>query len=313
MCIPCFETENHVYIGGISEYRQSIYPYGCMWVYKTDHIRKIGGFNEKMVIYHVVDEYQAYFGSSAQREEQKQNIERLMLERADLVIVVSQKLYETKRPFNRNTHLVPNAVDYSVYAEAIDSDKQPPKDVARLPGSKIGYSGLIAAKLNFKLLHDMATTHPEWYIILLGAIDDRHCSEDLNLLKKMGNIYFIKQKKISKVPYYIKALDVCIAPYKINKHSQNISPLKLYDYMASGKPIVSTNFPAAQMFKNVIQIANSESEFISHVETALHEDDKDLVKKRRYIASQNTWDDRVRQISLLIRSKLHEIQGPELH
>jgi glycosyltransferase involved in cell wall biosynthesis len=284
-----------------------------IWVSRPSMINLISGFNEKMVIYHVVDEYQAYFGSKAQREEQKQNIERRMLKRADLVIVVSQKLYETKRPFNCNTHLVPNAVDYFAYSEAIDSDKQLPRDIARLPGRKIGYSGLIAAKLNFKLLQDMATAHSEWSIILLGAIDDRHCSEDLNLLKKIRNVYFINRKNISEVPYYIKTLDVCIAPYKISRHSQNISPLKIYDYMACGKPIVSTNFPAAQMYKDIIHIAYSEQEFTSLVEKALYEDDKNLSQKRRYIASQNTWDDRVKQISLLMRSTLHELQRSELH
>jgi glycosyltransferase involved in cell wall biosynthesis len=284
-----------------------------VWVSRPSMINLLGELNEKMVIYHVVDEYQAYSGKVGQRENQKNNLERLMLGKADLVIVVSKKLYETKKPFNQNTHLIPNAVDYFAYAEALDSDKQIFIDVGSLAGPKIGYSGLIAAKLNLKLLGDMATTHPEWSIILLGAVDDRHSSEELNLLKKIKNIHFIDKKNISEVPYYIKELDVCIAPYKINEHSQNISPLKLYDYLATGKPIVCTDFPAARMFEDVIYIANSEHQFTSLVEKALRENDNDLSTKRRYIASRNTWDDRVNQISMLMCSTLQDIKGTGPH
>jgi glycosyltransferase involved in cell wall biosynthesis len=279
-----------------------------IWVSRPSMIDLIDGFGKKMLIYHVVDEYQAYFGNSVSDEDQKNKTERRMLKKADLVLVVSQKLYDTKKPINPNTHLVSNAVDFYAYDEALCSEKPQPKELAELPSPKIGYSGLIAAKLNFKLLRDMAISHPEWSIILLGAIDYRHCSEDLNLLKKMKNIYFIKRKNIKDVPYYIKALDVCIAPYKINRHSQNMSPLKIYDYMACGKPIVSTNFPAAQMYKELIYIACTESEFTPLVEKALNEDNINSIKKRRHVASMNTWDDRVKQISMLIHSTLHKLQ-----
>jgi len=277
-----------------------------VWVSRPSMINLIDGFNESMVIYHVFDEYQAYFGSRSVRKDHAQNFERLLLRRADLVIVVSPKLYETKSPFNCNTHLVPNAVDYNAYRKAAKNGMQTPSDIADLPKPRIGYSGLISAKLDFKIIEKMALKHPEWSIIFLGTVDLRHCAEELNPLKKMKNVYFLNRKEISEVPYYIKAFDVCLAPYKINEHSKNISPLKLYDYMACGKPVVCTDFPAAQQLKHLNFISTSQQDFTSLVEKALYENDISLSDQRKYLASQNTWDDRVEKISLLIQSTIRD-------
>ena len=76
--------------------------------------------------------------------------------------------------------------------------------------------------------------------------------------------------------------------------------MKIYDYLATGKPVVTTNFPTAYLFKDVIKIAKTKEEFIKHVKDSLYEDNTNLIHKRQKIAKKNTWDTRVEEISKIL-------------
>ena len=275
-----------------------------IWLSRPQMVDLIGKFNEKVAIYHIVDEYSAYSGVDEIQQVKLKEIEKRILNKADIVIVVSINLFLSKKPFNKCTYLVPNAVDYQEYSKALFSADQLPEDIARLAKPIIGYSGRIGAKLDLDLLYHIAKLHPEWSLVFIGVIDERHCGNKINRLKCLKNVYFLGFKAISELAQYVKAFDVCILPYLINEHSKNISPLKLYDYMAVGKPIVATDTPSAHMFKDVIRIAASKEGFVRQVEEAMRENSPNLSNKRRQIASQNTWEKRVRQISELIQRHL---------
>ena len=276
-----------------------------VWLSRPGMVNLVGGFNEKLVIYHVVDEYLSYLkDDDVEARRRQQVLERQMLKRVDLVIVVSENLLRAKRPFNKHTYLVPNGVDYRAYAQAVDSEEPPPPDIAQLPKPVIGYSGLIAARLDLALLEHIATIHPEWSLALVGAIDENHCAAELARLRLIDNVHFLGRKEIDQVPHYVQAFDVCLIPYRVNEHSENVSPLKLYDYMAAGKSIVTTDFPAADRFRDVVRIADSGEEFTRHIEEAVSENDPDLFSKRRRIAAQNTWEKRVGRLSRIIQSHL---------
>jgi glycosyltransferase involved in cell wall biosynthesis len=277
-----------------------------IWLSRPDMVDYIGQFNEKLLIYHVVDEYLAYAGINKEQRIKIQKKERLILPKADLILVVSQNLLQSKSLFNKNTYLVPNAVDYQKYAKTISSARRLPGDIARLTNPLIGYSGKIGAKLDFNLLYQLAKFHPEWSLVFVGVVDERYCKDSIERLQSLKNVYFLGFKNVSVLAEYIKAFDVCILPYLINEHSKNISPLKLYDYMALGKPIVTTNIPEAHLFKKVIKIANTQTEFISFTRDSLVENDDDLVRKRISLASQNTWEDRINQINNLIKLRLND-------
>jgi glycosyltransferase involved in cell wall biosynthesis len=145
--------------------------------------------------------------------------------------------------------------------------------------------------------------HPEWSLPLVGAIDDRYCAGELDELRHMPNVHFLGRKDIDQVPYYIKAFDVCLIPYRVDERAQHASPLKLYDYLAAGKPVVTTDYAAAHPFKDVIRIVDSSGAFIGAVEDCLLEDGR-LIAERRRIAADNTWEKRTEQLSCIIESQL---------
>jgi glycosyltransferase involved in cell wall biosynthesis len=277
-----------------------------IWLSKPDMLNFTGSFAEKLIIYHVVDEYSAYGHPNKENKKHLRISEQKMLKRADIVVVVSQTLYETKSVCNEHTYIVPNGVDIDSYNRALSSKESPPADIIRLQRPIIGYSGLISCRLNLDLIHHVACSHPEWSLVFIGAIDERWCENQLARLSQLNNVSFLGLKDIKAVPYYVKAFDVCLIPYMINEETENLSPLKLYDFLATGKPIVTTAFPSALEFEDIVYIADSKESFTHNIKKALLEQNDDLFSARRHSASLNTWEQRIKQLSRLIESRLAE-------
>jgi glycosyltransferase involved in cell wall biosynthesis len=275
-----------------------------IWLSRPAMVNMIGSFDEKLAIYHIVDEYLSYSRCNVEARRRQQALERQMMGRVDLAIVVSESLLQRKLPLNEHTYVVPNGVDYQAYTRAMQGDEPSPSDIAHLPKPVIGYSGLIGARLDLSLLEHIAATHPEWSVALMGAVDNRGCDAELWRLREANNVHFLGRKEIARVPLYVQAFDVCLIPYQVGERAQNASPLKLYDYMAAGKPIVTTNFSVANQFKEVVRIADTQAEFLRYIEESLAEDGQDLFLKRRCIAAENTWDKRVEQLSNIVQSYL---------
>jgi glycosyltransferase involved in cell wall biosynthesis len=275
-----------------------------VWLSRPSMISRVGQFDALLTIYHVVDEYTAYAGEDEASREIIRRQERSLTRLVDLIVVVSENLLNAKRPLNPHTYLVPNGVDYPAYARVMDSDEPPPADIAGLPRPRIGYSGLIAARLDLALLRSIAVAHPEWSLVLVGAVDARHAAPELATLQRMPNVHFLGVKDIAQVPRYVRAFDVCLIPYAVNERAQHASPLKLYDYLAAGKPIVTTAFAAAEPFRDVVSIVDSREAFVRGIEQALSETNGHLAAQRRRIAAENTWEQRAEQLSAIVQSCL---------
>jgi len=275
-----------------------------LWISKPYMHHLCGRLDEKMTIYHVVDEYLAYTDVTPERRLKGSVAEKKMLRKADLVIVVSKSLFQSKSVFNKQTHMVPNAVDYHAY-EAITKRKGvEPADIASIPRPIAGYSGLISNRLNIELMIKLAQENAGLSLALIGKIDRAGCENGIAELLQLPNVFYLGLKKIVDVPRYVHAFDVCILPYRENDETKNLSALKLYDYMATGKPIVTSRFPEAFSYREIISICGSKQEFIDRINDALEDDGNLLGAKRKQVAAANTWDARAEQISGLIEEVL---------
>ena len=273
-----------------------------IWLSRPNMVDYIGKLNAKLTIYHVVDEYSGYGLPSSVPHSNSKSRENEMLRRVDTVIVVTPTLYDLKSSHNPNTYLVPNAVDYNSYA---DCDPQKPDDMSDLRSPIIGYSGLIAARLDLDMLHAAANARPDWNFVFVGAVDDAHCETELQRLQELSNVHFLGQKTVRDVPRYVHQFDVCMIPYAVNLRAEHASPLKLYEYAAASKPIVTTDFAAARDFTGHIEIAQSKDEFLSACERSLEVNPSapEILENRRF-AAKNTWAHRVQQISDILRNSV---------
>jgi glycosyltransferase involved in cell wall biosynthesis len=272
-----------------------------VWYSRPAMIDYLDLLKAKLTVYHVVDEYGGYGHPSKTAETEPSAQETEMLRKVDHVIVVTPTLHERKSPYNPNTHIVPNAVDFSAYS---DERVQCPEDMADVRHPFIGYSGLVAARLDLDMLGEAAAARPGWSFVFVGSVNEEYCSEAMQKLREMPNVHFLGQKNVHDVPRYVRQFDVSIIPYVVNLRAQHASPLKLYEYAAAAKPIVSSDFPAARAFPGHVRIATSTDEFIVACEASLDAESVAAELEDNFrIAEQNTWEHRVRQISAILKGR----------
>jgi len=279
-----------------------------LWLYLPDMAAIIGQYEERLVIYHVIDEYTSYAGMPSSYIETMRAQEKLLLQQADAVIVTAPALLESKSRFSRSVYLVPNAVDYDGFQHTL-AGALLPVEMARLPQPVIGYVGAINDKLDYWLLADLAASRPDWTLAMVGPVDVRTGDDVAGLATLRGrpNVHFLGTVPVEDVPRYIAACQVCLLPYKVNERTRNISSLKLYEYLACGKPVVATDIPAAREAQDCVRIADRD-DFVVVVEKALLDDELTAGRRRR-LAAANTWDDRVERISAIIAQLLQGHQS----
>jgi len=280
-----------------------------LWLYRPDMADLPGQCGERLVIYHIVDEYLGYADVDPSRVEQIRERERRLIERADLVLVTSKTLLESKGGINPNTHWVPNAVDYARFAAACEqrsAGESEPADLADLARPRIGYVGALNDKIDYSLLVRVADTYPTTPLVLVGPVrvTAQASLDGLQGLRARGNVRFVDQVPVDRVPYYVAACDVGLLPYRCNAWTANIHPLKMYEYLACGLAVVSTDIPGVRDEADLVQIAADEPGFVAAIARALDENEPDIRQKRRLRASCNTWRQRVERISELIQSTM---------
>ncbi len=275
-----------------------------LWLCRPEMSDLIGQWGEKLVLYHVVDEYSAYEGV-ADREQARRR-EHELLRRADVVITTAPALYESKRPFNRHTYLVPNAVNYDAFAQVMGTDAPAPADLSALPPPRIGYVGAVNAKLDLRYFCAIAGAYPAASVVIVGPVIIPAEDPELRWLRGMPNVHFLGQKPVEQVPHYIKGLDVCLLPYRQNEWTRHISSLKLYEYMACEKPVVASDVPAAREFAELVYIIQEPAEAVPAVGRALNGHPEEIRRRQRQVAQQNTWRQRAEMISDIIAGVLEE-------
>jgi glycosyltransferase involved in cell wall biosynthesis len=268
------------------------------WTFVPSSADVVGDLGEKLVLYHCVDEYSQFADASREAIEQ---IETKLLNKSDLVIASAAKLYESKQKINENTHLVLHGVDFEHFAQSCRDTLEVPEDILRLPHPIIGFHGLIANWVDIDLIEKIATTHPDWSIVLLGKI---HSDGVRPFNKKLKNIHYLGRKDYSELPGYCKAFDVAMVPFVVNELTVNANPLKMREYLASGLPVVSTDIPEAHRFGSLVSVGRDHDHFIKQIETILENGTPGPNIIRSLQMRGESWDARVDQMCNLVETRL---------
>ncbi len=256
-----------------------------------------------ITVYHAYDcfEKQAGWSGATARKH------RMLVQRADVVIGSSEPIAEWLRKTGaREAHVVPNGVDFELFHPPENlSDQDLPEDLRKIPRPRIGYFGNINRKVDLDLIHRLAEKRPAWQFVLVGGIRnlDDVTRNALERCRARKNIFFLGQKPHHEVPRYLWGMDVAIAAYRMDDAlwTSMIYPLKLHEYLASGKPVVSSPVTAVVPYKHVIALARTVDEWEAAVEDALTRGGQGTPEERMGVARQNTWDARVERIDALIQ------------
>jgi UDP-galactopyranose mutase len=226
--------------------------------------------------------------------------ERRLLEQADLVLTGGYSLYEAKRDRHANIHPFPSSVDVAHFGAAREPGVEP-QDQAGLPGPRFGFYGVVDERMDLDLLARLADARPQWSIVIVGPVVK--ISEDD--LPRRPNLHYLGGKGYAELPGYLRGWDVALMPFAINEATRFISPTKTPEYLAAGRPVVST--PITDVVRHyggieAVKIADGPEAFVSACDAALALSQAPGSWQREVdgVLAQISWDRTFRQMAELV-------------
>ncbi|MFN2516297.1 MAG: glycosyltransferase family 1 protein [Pyrinomonadaceae bacterium] len=256
----------------------------------TQHLKPLA------TVYDCMDELSAFKGAPAslkKREEQ-------LFDRADLVFTGGQSLYEAKRNQHPAVYAFPSSIDCAHFGQARTLTAEPgdQKDISH---PRLGFFGVIDERFDFELLDNVAQARPEWQLVMIGPV----VKIDPKTLPLHKNIHYLGGKSYKELPSYLAGWDVALLLFARNEATRFISPTKTPEYLAAGKPVVSTSIrdvvrPYAD--RGLVKIADTEKEFIAAVDEILAgvDDRTEWLSRVDEFLSGMSWDETWSRMSQLI-------------
>jgi len=270
-----------------------------LWLYHPFDYPLLKWFKEKVfAVFDWAEEWADYFVEySSGKKDRVRIFEERIVRDADLVFVVSEELLRLARENNPNSYQLLDGTDYELFQR---ESGYTPYDIRGIRKPILGYLGTIKERTDLELVKFIAKSLPTVSLVFIGDIHYR--SIDLNCLGDCENIYFLGGKDYEELGNYAKFFDVCILPYK----RVSSPPTKIFDYLATGKPVVSTDLPAMARYKGHILIATNKEEFLEMIKIALMENNAANQGLRRELAKENSWAKRADEIMNYLKKGLSD-------
>jgi glycosyltransferase involved in cell wall biosynthesis len=240
------------------------------------------------LVYQRTDRYEEY--PNVDGDIVKEYDQRLKIS-ADLTVFVSHTLYEQERSQCRRAFFLDHGVDYEMFAGA-EQDGKKPDDIADAARPIVGFFGGIddhTSDIGF--VERVADLLPMMSFVFVGK-----ASADCSGLASRKNVFMLGQRPYERIPHYGKCFDVAIMPWRQNRWIEACNPIKLKEYLALGKPVVSTPFPELQQYLDVVYQARTPEQFAESIKRALAEDCSERISRRRERVQNATWENKAQMV-----------------
>ena len=265
------------------------------WYYTPMALNFTDQFSPVASVYDCMDELSAFKGAHSRLP----LLEKELFRRVDLVFTGGRSLYEVKRDQHPAVYAFPSSIDASHFGKARKALKDP-EDQAHIPHPRLGFFGVIDERFDIDLLDQVAAQRPDWHFVMIGPV----VKIDPETLPKHANIHYLGGKKYSELPDYLAGWDIALLLFARNESTRFISPTKTPEYLAAGKPVISTSIrdvvrPYGDM--KLVEIADTAAEFIAAAEKILSKPVQSEWLKRVDAFLENiSWDKTWAQMSDLI-------------
>ena len=237
-----------------------------LWYYTPMALAFTRHLTPVAIVFDCMDELSAFKNAPAVLRER----ETELMAEASVVFTGGQSLYEAKRHLHHNIHPFPSSVDVAHFARARAVTSQP-RDQADIPSPRLGFFGVIDERMDLDLVAGVAAQRRDWHIVMLGPV----VKIDPATLPGARNVHYLGPKSYEELPAYVAGWDVAMLPFALNEATRFISPTKTPEYMAAGRPVVSTSIrdvvrPYGQ--RGLVRIADEVGSFVAACAEAMAED-----------------------------------------
>src|SRR5262249_12126399 len=188
------------------------------------------------------------------------------LKEASLVLTVARPLQDQASAVRADAIYLPNGVDYEHFSAEVPAPAGD-SEVAGLLASRkraAGYYGALAEWFDYEMLDAVAARREDWNFLIIGPSLDSSAKQRGRSLRRHKNVYWIGPRPYQELPAYLRLFDIALIPFQVNDITQATSPLKLYEYLAAGKPVLSTPMPECERIP-VVKVVRDADELIANL------------------------------------------------
>jgi glycosyltransferase involved in cell wall biosynthesis len=259
-----------------------------LWFYTPMALPHVECKSASLVVYDCMDELSAFQAAPKELLHREQQL----LVQANVVFTGGASLYEAKRHRHPSVHAFPSSVDASHF-RAARNRLADPADQAKISVPRIGFFGVIDERLDLDLLQRVARERPHYQYVLVGPV----VKIDPQSLPRLPNVHYLGSKSYAELPLYLSGWDVAMMPFALNEATRFISPTKTLEYLAAGKPVISTAIrDVVDLYgrADLVQIANAET-FATAIDRALDSKNRRAshLAKCDDLLAQTSWDSTV--------------------
>ncbi|CAM4000896.1 glycosyltransferase [Mesobacillus zeae] len=257
----------------------------------------------KHLVFDILDDNLSFPSIQPEKRKKLQEMYREIGKRATVITAVSQHLVNMAQELlGKEAAYLPNAVDIERFSK---NSGHAPVDLDKIVHPRITFVGALTSWIDFPLLSSAARELKDMQFVMIGPIDYQAIdNRQLEVLQSLENVHFLGAKPYGEVPAYLHASDVLLLPRTTDPHSLACDPLKVYEYLATGKPVVSTNHPSIERFSSFVKSGATAEEFTDGIRAALDRSKEEEARQQAAIAGLS-WEARARRLGELIGEKLN--------
>lgn len=240
----------------------------------------------QLAVYDCMDDLASFRGASPEMRQRESNLLRLV----DLVFTGGHSMYEARKERHPRVYCFPSGVDVAHYQQVQDEATPIAATCVSIPHPQLGYFGVLDERIDWPLIAAVAARRPSWHWVLVGPTAKVDPSE----LPQAANIHYLGKQPYAELPTFLKSFDIATMPFALNEATTFISPTKTLEYLAGGKPVISSSVAdVVAFYSEIVTIADGADAWISSIEVMLEAGPDELRKRNERaqpLLAANTWD-----------------------
>jgi beta-glucosidase/6-phospho-beta-glucosidase/beta-galactosidase/glycosyltransferase involved in cell wall biosynthesis len=275
-----------------------------LWYYSPmDASWSLGQIENRGIVFDSMDELSQFTGAPRSLIAN----ERRLLDHADIVFTGGYELYLKKKEMHPNVHFFGCGVEYTHFAQAQNANTSIPPDIDFMARPILGWFGVVDERVDYNMVGEMARMKPQWSFAMVGPV----VKVDPNLLPHFPNLFWLGGRDYSVLPNYCRAFDINMMCFAINAATQYINPTKALEYLATGKPVISTPVKdVIRQYSDLVDIVKTPQEFVAAAERALKNPDPARIARGIEKARQSSWESTVQEMQGLIKQSIAKSDRP---